>query len=267
MSTVDDIVKNYNNKLQILQKLTKFFSRNLLFNKEALNYCLDRGLTKNTIDTFYLGYDESALSLQNFIEREKIEARELESLGILKRNDDGSYYDKFVKRIIFPVFDLKGNVIALSGRVYKKDDVRSKYIVSNLSEIFQKSLSLYGLYQSLDNIIKYKVVFIVEGNIDVNMCYQEGIKITVGPFGTSFMKEHFLLLKQFANTFIFCLDNDEGGKKSEERIKKMLENEIDIKIGYLHLEGVKDPDLFIQNYGITPLMNSIIELKNELESV
>jgi len=267
MNIIDDIVKNYNTKLQILQKLTKFFSRNLFFNKEALDYCLDRGLTKSSIDTFQIGYDESVSSLESFIEREKTEVQDLDSLGILTKNDDGSYYDKFVKRIIFPVFDLKGNVIALSGRVYKKDDSRSKYITSNLSEIFQKSLSLYGLYQSLQNITNYKTVFIVEGNIDVNICYQEGIKITVGPFGTSFMKEHFLLLKQFANIFIFCLDDDEAGKKSEERIKKMLENEKDVKIGYLHLEGVKDPDLFIQKYGVTPLMNSIIELKNELEIV
>jgi DNA primase len=267
MIIIDDIIKNYERKLQILQKLTKFFSRNLLFDLDALNYCLGRGLTKDTIDTFCIGYDKSASSLQQFIEKENIDVADLGELGVLTKNEDGSYYDKFVKRIIFPVFDLKGNVIAFSGRVHKKDDNRSKYLTSNLSEVFQKSLSLYGLYQSLQNIIKYKVVFIVEGNIDVNMCYQEGIKITVSPFGTSFMKEHFLLLRQFVDTFIFCLDNDEGGKKSEERIRKMLENEIDTKIGYLHLDKVKDPDLFIQTYGITPLMNSIIETKEELQIV
>jgi len=267
MTIIDDIFKNYNKKLQVFQKLTKFFNKSLLYDLDASNYLLNRGLTKSTIETFSIGYDKSASSLQQFIEKENIDIVDLEELGVLTKNEDGSYYDKFVRRIIFPVFDLKGNVIAFSGRVYKKDDNRSKYITSNLSEVFQKSLSLYGFYQSLQNIIKYKAVFIVEGNIDVNMCYQEGIKITVGPFGTSFMEEHFLLLKQFADTFIFCLDNDEGGKKSEERIRKMLENETDTKIGYLHLEGVKDPDEFIQNYGITPLVNTIIEMKNELQGI
>ena len=264
MTIVDNVLNKYYEKVLQAQKLAKFFNESLYLDSEALEYVTGRGLAEATINTFCIGYDVSASSLQRFIEKENVDIYDLVELGILTQNKDDSYYDKFVRRIIFPVFDIKGNIIAFSGRVYKKNDDRSKYIVSNLSNMFQKSLSLYGLYQSLDRIIKYKTVFIVEGNVDVNMCYQEGIKITVAPFGTSFMKEHFLLLKQFADTFIFCTDNDDAGRKSEEHIRKMLVNETDVKINYMHLDGVKDPAEFIQKFGVESLTEAIVNIRNSV---
>lgn len=270
MNYTDDInviVNNYYKKTDILYKLAKFFNNRLLYNKKAFDYCnVTRGFVKKTIDTFLIGYGEGSLYLHTFIENERIDINDLVNLGIFSLNEDGSYYNKFNKRIIFPIFDLKGNVVALSGRIFKEDDTRHKYIISNLSEIFQKSLNLYGLYQNLENIIKYKLAVVVEGNVDVITCYQEGIKVVVSSLGTSFLKEHFKLLSQFVKVILFCFDNDEAGMKAKEKVKELLSyiNKDDIKIGYLQLLGAKDPDEFINKFGVTPLMNSIVNLYNSL---
>ena len=262
---IASIIENYNKKVKILNNLSHFFSKRLLYTQKPLDYCLDRGFTKDTLDTFYLGYD---IGVQDFLDRENEGIEEdLIKLGILTENEDNTLYDKFYDRIIFPIFDISGNVVGLSGRIWKKEDLRSKYIISNNTDIFQKSLNLYGLYQCLSNIIKYKTVLIVEGNVDVISCYQEGIKITVSPFGTSFMKEHLLLLKQFADIFIFCLDADKGGEKSVVRIKKLMIEE-NVKAGFITLDKrYKDPDIFIKQNGVTSLMENIIDIRNELMSV
>jgi len=264
MSITDNIVKRYYSKTQILLKLANYFNRNLLFDQKALNYCLNRGLTKKGIDSFLIGYDINASSLQNFIEREKLDPEILINLGFLSKNEDNSYYDKFSKRIVFPVFDIKGNVMGFSGRIWKKGDTRSKYVNCALSSIYQKSLAVYGLFHSIYDILISNLVIIVEGIFDVSTCHQEGIKIAVSSCGTSFMKEHFLILRQFTNRFIFCFDNDTGGNVAIEKVKKLLNNEKGIKVGYLKIEGAKDPDEFIQKYGSEYLKSSILELEKEL---
>jgi len=266
MSIVDDIVKRYDDKVKILNKIAKFFNRNLFFNKNALDYCtINRGFTKKSIDDFLIGYDTD--KLLEFIEKEKINFEYLIELGVLSQNKNNSYYDKFSGRIIFPVFDLKGNIIGFSGRIWQSGDNRSKYVNSTLSTVYQKSLSLYGLYQALNDIIESNLVLVVEGNSDVITCHQEDIKITVSSCGTSFTEEHFLILNQFTNRFIFCFDNDESGKKSIERVKKLLSTKKDIKTGYLKIEGPKDLDEFIQNYGSNSLKESILKLESQLRSV
>ncbi len=265
MNIINDIVAKYNDKVNVLRKLAKFYNRNLLFNQEALNYCaVNRGFTKKSIDNFLIGYD---IKLFDFIEKEKIDPEVLVQIGILSKNEDGSYWDKFSDRIIFPIFDLKGNVISFSGRTWKKKDEKSKYINSSLSTVYQKSLSVYGLYQGLTDIIESNLVLIVEGNPDVVTCHQEDIKIAVSACGTSFMEEHFLILRQFTNRFIFCFDNDKGGEKSIERIKELLSDKTNIKVGYLKIDGAKDPDEFIYKYGAYSLQKSILNLESRLTFV
>ena len=260
---ISSIVESYKKKVHILNLISQHFNKQLIENTEPLNYCLDRVRDRETIDTFLLGYGKG---IQDLINKESVREEELIELGILTDNDT-FLYDKFDDRVIFPIFDISGNVVGLSGRVWRESDNRSKYIISNNTDVFQKSLSLYGLYQSLPFIKKYKTVFVVEGNVDVISSYREGIKITVSPFGTSFMKEHLLLLRQFADIFIFCQDADKGGKKSVERIKKLVQEE-NIKAGFINLpEKEKDPDNFIKKYGSSPLIESIIDIRNQLLSV
>lgn len=262
MNIINDIVTRYENNTKLLNKLALFFNRNLLLDQKALDYCvINRGFNKKSIDSFIIGYN---VRLQTFIDREQIDPEVLIKVGVLLKNDDGSYYDKFSNRIIFPFFDLKGDVVGFTGRLWKENIKKGKYIHSSLSTIYQKSLNIYGLYQALSSIVESNLVFIVEGNPDVITCHQEDIDITVSVNGTSFMEEHYLILRQFTNRFIFCFDADEGGEKGIEKIKELLNDEDDIEVGYLKLEGAKDPDEFINKFGSSFLKESILKLESKL---
>jgi len=265
---VDKIIQEYSIKCSVIDKFTTFFQRSLYSNQDVLNYCVNRNINKESLERFRIGYDPGVIALQNFIDEEKFDVNLLTELGILTENTDSSYYDKFSKRIIFPILDLKGNPIAFSGRVWKKGDERCKYITSNLSILYQKSLTLYGLYQALSFIKQYNLVVIVEGNIDVISCYSKGLNCIVALCGTAFMEDHLLLLKQFTNRFIFCQDNDSAGDKSISRIHKLVDQRQDIKVGYLSLKDIKcdselkikDLDDFVQIYDISLVIDAINQL-------
>lgn len=265
MKLVDKIIENYISKSKILEKLFHSFHRNLIYNKEVFNYCQDRGITKKSIDMFCLGYDSGSSFLQNIIDVEHISYELLEEFGIIVKNDEEDFYiNKLSNRIIFPIQDIKGNYTGFSARIWKEGDKRPKYINSNLSELYQKSLTMYGLYQSIYDISMYNLVLIVEGNIDVISCHQEGIKIAVATCGSIFKKEHLLLLKQFTNRFIFCFDNDEAGKRATEKARELLKDEKDIKIGYLQVGGTKDLNEFLQKGDKSSIINSLKEFDLEL---
>jgi DNA primase len=266
MQLLENIEKEYNSKIEITDKFTSFFQRSLLYNQESLNYCLNRGITKKSLDIFHIGYDPGGKILQEFIERYNFNSEDLVELGILTKDSSDTYYDKFSKRIIFPIFDLKGNSIAFSGRIWKDGDDRSKYINSNLSTLYQKSLIMYGLYQAYKSIVEYNLVLLVEGNTDVLACHDSNLKIAVAPCGTSFMEEHFLLLNNFTNRFIFCMDNDEAGRKAKNKIITMLKDKKDIKYGFLNISIVKDIDLFIKNYGVDLIIENINEITDNMNN-
>ena len=260
-----NIFLNYKEKVEIQKKLKEFFHTELYKNTEVLKYCIEkRKFIDDDLKTFQLGYNPSSSLLSTFLNENNISYEELSSLGFLTKNEDKSFYDKFSDRLIFPIHDVEGGVIGFSGRVWKDEDNRSKYILNNNSSIFQKSLNLYGLYQNLEYIVKHKTVLVVEGNTDVISCRRVGIPIGVCAFGTSFMEEHLKVLMLYANTFIFCQDEDVAGKKSTEKIQKLLTPYKDIKVGYLKLSGAKDPDDFIKLYGGETLKKGIIDLRNSL---
>jgi DNA primase len=261
---VHEIIQTYYRNTQILDKLAIFFNNNLLQHTDSLNYLLQRGISKKAIEEFRIGYDINALSLQTFIEKENISLESLSEIGVLTKNEDNSYYDRFADRIIFPILDIKGLVASFSGRVWQESDERAKYINGSLSSTYQKSLTLFGLFQALYDIQKNNLVLVTEGNVDVITCHVKDIKIAVATCGSAFTKEHFQLLKMFVNRFIFCFDNDESGRKSTEKVKGLLKDEKTIKVGYLNIEGVKDLDLFIQVNGAAKLKEIIKEFSNEL---
>ena len=263
---INTILNSYKVKTEELGRVVDHFQQNLRQNLDTLNYCLNRGMTGKDIENFHIGYDKSAIDFQNFIERSNFDVDLLKELGILVKENgsEDSYYDKFCRRIIFPIQDMKGNFIGLTGRVWKKGDDRAKYINTNLCEIYQKSLIMYGLYQAAYDISTQNLVLVVEGNADVVACHSEGIKIAVCTSGSAFMEEHYLLLRQYTSRFIFCFDNDESGKKTTEKVKKLLENKSDIRVGYLDVGDAKDLDEYIRNFGSKDIKNAIKDLDNEL---
>jgi DNA primase len=261
---LDALFKHYKDAVLSLNHLANFYRKSLFYSQKGLDYCSKRGIDSNMIDKFLIGYDPGIVYNKNFFETYQIDPILLEKIGVLKKNNDNVYYSFFSHHLIFPIFDLKGNVIAICGRTL--DNSLPKYRMTKTSEIFQKSLSLYGLYQSLNSIIKYRTVFVVEGNVDVISCYKVGIHIVVSPFGTSFMYTHFLLLKTFADYFIFCFDNDDAGRKAKQKVIEMSKRLDNIKLGFLDLEGAKDPDEFIYAHSSHPqiLINSIKDMRDQM---
>jgi len=260
-----NVFSSYKEKVEIQKKLGEFFHAELYKNEDILNYCINiRRFTEEDIKTFQIGYNPNSVILSTFLNENNINYEELTFLGFLTKNEDDSFYDKFSDRLIFPIFDTFGGITGFSGRVWREGDSRAKYILNNNSSIFQKSLNLYGLYQNLEYIVKHKTVLVVEGNTDVISCRRAGIPIGVCAFGTSFMEEHLKVLMLYADTFLFCQDDDDAGKKSTEKIQKLLSSYKDIKVGYLKLSGAKDPDDFIKLYGGDSLKKGVIDLRNSL---
>lgn len=268
MNVIDDAISHYNIGVISLNKIAIFYNEILLSNEEILQYCFNRGITIEDIREFRIGYADKSNLLQDLIEKESINILILEEAGILIK-DTNNYYMNFYKRLMFPIFDLCSNVSGFSGRVLEKISKR-KYINSHLSFLYQKSLVLYGLYQAYPHIQQQNTVLIVEGNTDVITCHRYGIKIAVCANGTSFMEDHFLLLKQFTNRFIFCWDNDTGGKRAKNRMLELTKNMSDIKVGFLdlqnleNLDGPKDPDEFLRKFGVDSFLISLNKIKQSL---
>lgn len=234
--------------LEINSLAAKFYNFILLNHpqgKIALKYLLeDRGIKKETIEEFNLGYSpENPLLLNKFlVEKKKFKASDIEKAGIgFARN--GFVGDRFRGRIIFPIYDHRGSVIAFSGRVIPgvgpKDT--AKYINSPETPTYHKSSSLYGIHLAREFIKKKGIAIIVEGELDMISSWQIGVKNTVAIKGSSLTEEQVRLLSRFCKKIILALDADFAGDEAAKRGIKIAQAEnLDIKVA--KFEGFKDPD-------------------------
>lgn len=213
--------------------------------KRALNYLIEmRGLKPETIKEFQLGYSpESSFSLKKYlIDKRKFALNDVERAGIgIIRGQ--SLYDRFNGRIIFPLFDHRGNTIGFSGRILPWDKRETgKYINSPETPLYHKSSVLYGLNLSRSFIKKKKTAIIVEGELDLISSWQAGIKNVVAIKGSALTEEQVRLLSRFAQKFILALDSDMAGDAATRRgIKIASDLGIEIKIAEIS-GGYKDPD-------------------------
>lgn len=213
--------------------------------KRALDYLLEnRGLKIDTIKEFQLGYSpESSYSLKKYlIDKRKFTLSEVERAGIgIIRGQ--SLYDRFNGRIIFPLFDHRGNSIGFSGRILPWDKRETgKYINSPETPLYHKSNVLYGLNLSRSFIKKKKTAIVVEGELDLISCWQAGIKNVVAIKGSALTEEQVRLLSRFASKFILSLDSDMAGDAATRRgIKVAADLGVEIKIAEIS-GGYKDPD-------------------------
>ena len=194
------------------------------------------------IKQFEIGYaSDSWDSLKNFLEKKSYGDLGIE-LGLLV-NTNNKTYDRFRNRIIFPIKNSMGKVIAFGGRTLDKDE-KAKYINSPESKLFHKSSELYGLHESSKNISKKNEVVIVEGYTDVISLHNKGINNSVASLGTAFTQLHLRKLKKYSNNIIFCFDGDQAGKSAAW---KALENSLpeytdDLSINFCFLDNGLDPD-------------------------
>lgn len=256
------ITKNKNDEAYNIYKLsTKFYQNNLNTNlgKNAMEYLEKRKIDKETIKKFQIGLSIPKLSLTDYLLNKQINLRKLVELGI--SNDNGT--DLFVNRIMFPLYDLEGNIVAFSGRIYNTKDA-SKYINTKETSIFKKGTILYNYHNAKEMLKKNDSIIVMEGFMDVIRANTIGITNCVATMGTALTKQNATLLKKMANNIILCFDGDKAGEEATTNAINILK-EIDVNPKVVRLEEELDPDEYILKYGADKFKTKIANPRNSID--
>ena len=235
-------------------------------NKESLEYLLKRGLKKNTIEEFRLGY----VPWQNYFYDElvkKYSEGEISLTGLYYKNEKtGKFIDRFNSRVIFPVNNITGETIAFGGRVIRESKL-AKYINSPETEFYKKGNMVFNLDKAKDLRSETDEVLIVEGYMDVVSVYSSGIKNVIANSGTALTERQISLIWKFFSNPIICLDGDESGQNAALRIAEKLFPLITEKnkIYFSVMPDSTDPDDFIKQKGKKGLIN-LLEEKEIIQS-
>src|SRR3990167_3686636 len=243
---------------EVCETATKFFEKQFNSNtgKLALEYLKNRSVSDSTIGEFRLGFapnDWNALG--TFLKNCGYSDNEIVEAGLaVKRNDGSGIYDRFRSRIIFPIFDLNGQVVGFTGRIFGIDDKESaKYINTPQTEIYDKSRILYGLNKAKIDIKQADQCVLVEGNMDALMSHQAGIKNVVASSGTALTPSHLVLLHRYTTNLGFCFDTDQAGAIATRRgIGLALSQNFNIKVVEINDKECKDPADLIKKSDLNP---------------
>lgn len=271
---VDESTKERMEKSKKFQDIhveaARFYFSNLIKSKNpGYEYLRKRGLDDKIIKKFGLGYSlDSWNSLMKYLTSIGYKSEDLIECGLFGyKSETKKIYDKFRNRVMFPIFDYRGNVIGFGGRVL--DDSLPKYLNSPDTLIFNKRQNLYGLNFARKEI-KDRSVILVEGYMDLISLYQYGIKNVVATLGTSLTDGQGSLIKRYADTAIISYDSDEAGIKATLRAIEIL-NKLDINVKVLNLKECKDPDEFIRKYGVLEfekeIQNSTHYIKYKIDNL
>ncbi|SFJ28200.1 DNA primase [Terrisporobacter glycolicus] len=228
-------------------KAARYYFANLINSKnKGYDYLRRRGLSDKIIKKFGLGYSlESWNSLMDYLLSIGYEKKDLVESGLVTHKENGNkYYDRFRNRVMFPIFDYRGNVIGFGGRVL--DNSLPKYLNSPDSLLFNKRFNLYGLNYAKKSISN-DILILVEGYMDLISLYEYGIENVVATLGTALTNEQGKLIKRYASTAIISYDSDDAGVKATLRAIDILRNQ-NINVKILNLKDCKDPDDFIRKY-------------------
>ena len=253
----------YESLLVVTDYAQKFYA-DVLWNTEVgkaigLSYFRERKFSDETIRKFGLGYAASRpLTLCNKALKEGYKPEYLVAAGLcLEREGTGELYDRFFDRVIFPIHSISGRVIAFGGRTLKTDKSVAKYVNSPQSENYDKSRSLYGIFQAKNSIAKEDKCILVEGYADVISMHQAGVTNVVASSGTSLTVEQIRLIKRFTEKITIIYDGDAAGVKAALRgIDLVLEEGLSVKVVLLPPED--DPDTFAKSH-------SLIEIREYIE--
>lgn len=213
--------------------------------REARAYWHRRGLTDATIRRFGLGYaPDSFNATRNHLKSLGYTENELLDAGMCKRSEKGSVYDVFRNRVMIPIFDVRGNVVAFTGRNLGNE--KPKYLNSYETLIYKKSRTLYLLNVAKKSTSRRYIL--CEGNMDAIALHQAGFTTAVAGCGTALTQEQVKLLSEYADELVLCFDSDEAGQKATARALQLLSN-AQIKVSVLNIPDAKDPDEYIQKFG------------------
>ncbi len=231
---------------EINKETANFYHENLykVTSKSAQEYVKKRKLDNNTLKKFLIGYSCNFDELYKFLKSKKYTDEEILASCLVKKGKSGKYYDSFQNRLMFPIQDNRGRIVAFGGRVL--DDSKPKYINSPDTVVYNKGRHLYGLNQV--NTVKNKKIIIVEGYMDAISLHQRGVENAVASLGTALTEAQGRLLRRSAEQVIIGYDADSAGQMATMRGLEILNN-LGCDLRILQLEGSKDPDEFIIKYG------------------
>ena len=242
-------------------ELLRKFYHHLLVNtkegQEALEYLLNRGFTQESIDTFQIGYSLPSWDFAvKLLEKRGFSLDLISKAGlVIQRENDGTYFDRFRNRIMFPILDHQGNTIAFSGRALGGEE--PKYLNSPETQIFNKSKILYNFHLARGVIRKQQQAVLFEGFADVISANRAGVENGVATMGTSLTDEHISLLKRNVQAVTICYDSDKAGIEAAFRASNML-SKAGFAVRVATMPDGMDPDDFIKVHGEEKFKNDII---------
>ena len=238
----------------------QFFYDNLKDGKTAVEYLKKRSLTGADAKYFFIGYAKDSWDalFKHLVDKGYTEGDILKA-GLIKASENGKYYDAFRNRVIFPIFDTRNRVIGFGGRVL--DDSKPKYLNSPDSPVFNKSRNLYFLNAARRSGKDF--VILVEGYMDVIALAKNGYINTVATLGTALTTSQAKILSSEFKEVVICYDSDQAGRKATSRAIGIL-REHDVSISILNLKDKKDPDEYINAFGITRFNNCVSKRKTDM---
>ncbi|MCZ8511185.1 DNA primase [Paenibacillus filicis] len=243
---------------ELAGKLYQHILLNTAEGKPALEYLRSRGMNDKVIDTFGIGYAPARWdTLTKLLEKRGFELALMEEGGLISAKQDGSgFVDKFRDRIMFPIHDWKGQLIAFGGRAM--GDVQPKYLNSPESMLFHKSRTLYNLHLARPQIRKRQELVLFEGYVDVIKAWEAGVTTGVATMGTALTPEHAEAVRRLAERVIVAYDGDAAGRNAAYKSIPILENAgCEVKVAVL--PGTQDPDEYITANGSERFVREVIE--------
>lgn len=247
-----------NRKLIELHKKASDLYHHVLMNTQigepALNYLLNRGLTKELIETFKIGFAPQKRDfLSQVFQNEEVAEHLSKESGLFIQRDNGEFLDRFYQRVMFPINDDRGNIIAFSGRLLKTEDFPGddmpKYLNSPETVLFNKRDTLFNFDKARKEIRKENTVFLFEGFMDVIAAWQAGITSGVASMGTSLTNEQIRKLERVAKELVVCYDGDTAGVEATNRAISLLSEHSRFQLSIVSIPEKLDPDEYLRKYG------------------
>lgn len=248
----------YSKDYEIYEYAMKFYLNNIntADGSKAREYLLKRGINETIIKEFKLGYSGSSKdTFYKLATNKGWDTETLNKLGLINKVNE-NVYDTFINRVVIPIENLKGEVVGFTGRIFNGEDNTAKYLNTKETEIFKKSSLLFNYHNAKNYIRDRKSVIVVEGNMDAIKMSAKGFKNVVALMGVALSNEQIDILKRLKVPVILMLDNDNAGEDATiKNGESLINSDVDTKV--VRLSGAKDPDEYLEKFGIDAMQNNI----------
>ena len=229
----------------------------------ALNYAVSRGMSKATLTRFGIGYaPDTWTGLVDTLRKKGYTDQELKDSGLVTVSKKGELFDRFRDRLMFPIIDVRGNVIGFGGRIMKKDDIAAKYLNSQETLIFNKRKNLFALNIAKKSKLGYLIL--VEGYMDAIALHQYGFDCAVASLGTALTEDGANLLSKYTDQVVLIYDGDNAGQNATKRAIPILEK-AGLQVKVLQMRDAKDPDEYLKKFGADKFRLLLEESANRVE--